>query len=207
MALATYTDLLAAIPDWMGRTRDSNIANRAADFIALFEARVARDFRVAQMEVQYLLAVASEFVPLPSDFLEMRNIYIQANPTQALDQIGLQTLREQYDESWTGTPQVFAISNGELTFAPVPDTVYAAQMVYYAWTPLSTANPTNWLLTQYPDLYLFGSLIEAKSFIEDGEAVAAWEARFDKAFASLTMADWRRANTANAAMSVGAFTP
>ena len=40
MALATYADLQTAIPSWLVRTGDTELANMTGDFIALAESRI-----------------------------------------------------------------------------------------------------------------------------------------------------------------------
>src|SRR6266567_707210 len=47
--------------------------------------------------------------------------------------------------------------------------------------PLATTDP-NWLLTAHPDLYLFGSLVEAEMFGVNDERAPLWKARRDEIF-------------------------
>ncbi len=47
---------------------------------------------------------------------------------------------------------------------------------------LSDSTPTNWLLTAHPDLYLFGSMIEAEMFGVNDERAPPWKARRDEIF-------------------------
>ena len=50
---------------------------------------------------------------------------------------------------------------------------------------LSDAAPTNALLTDYPDAYLFAALCEAAPFLRDAELAGAYEARLDRALAEI----------------------
>ena len=61
---------------------------------------------------------------------------------------------------------------------------YAYELVYYGeWTPLSDAATTNGILTKYPQLYLFASMIHAEAFLVNDQRVATWTGRYDKAVA------------------------
>lgn len=46
---------------------------------------------------------------------------------------------------------------------------------------LSDSTPTNYILTNYPDVYLFGSLVELHGYTFSGEQSAMCEARFQAA--------------------------
>ena len=42
-------------------------------------------------------------------------------------------------------------------------------------TALSGGSPTNWLLTSHPDVYLYGTLMEAAPYLKDDERVVIWK--------------------------------
>lgn len=192
MSLATYSNLQTAMLDWMGRTGDASpMASRVTDCIALFEARVRREFRYRQMLGTQILAVANQYVDLPTDFLEMKNIYLQTTPTTELKEVGIDAIRLLFNEASLNVPSHFAIVGSQILFAPVPAGAYSAQITYYSFTGLSNSAPTNWLLTSYPDVYLFGALVEAQSFVSNANAVVAWEARYTKAVGEMNAADMR----------------
>jgi len=82
----------------------------------------------------------------------------------------------------TGQPQYYQIEGGNLVLSPAPDSDYSVKMVYHAKIPaLSGSNPTNWLLTKYPDLYLYGSLVEAVIYTNDVELLPIWQSKADAA--------------------------
>jgi hypothetical protein len=54
--------------------------------------------------------------------------------------------------------------------------------LYYARiSELVNANDTNWLLGAHPDVYLFGSLVEAAGFLHDDPRMAVWDSRLQQA--------------------------
>lgn len=202
MSLTNYSDLQTAILDWMGRPGDATaLAGRVQDAITVFESKVRRNLRHPQMVNQQILAIDAEYVDLPTDYLEMKDMFLQYDPTQPLRQVSLEALRFLFNESETNIPTHFAISGNQIVFGPAPDDVYSAQMTYYAFTGLSNIAPTNWLMTKYPDLYLFGALIEAHSFAADPDAVVGWRSRYTEAYTELDDAG-RRAEQSPAMQAV-----
>ena len=54
---------------------------------------------------------------------------------------------------------------------------YNASLVYYARVPtLSVSNTTNWLLTEAPDVYLYGALVHSAPYLKDDARIQVWEA-------------------------------
>jgi hypothetical protein len=54
---------------------------------------------------------------------------------------------------------------------------------YFQKSPaLSDGAPADWLLSAYPDLYLFGSLVEAEMFGVNDERAPLWKACRDEIF-------------------------
>lgn len=203
MALQTYTDLQVAIPQWMGRLGDPNLQSVTTTFISLFESRVRRDFRYMPMQKTTTLTTVAgtQTLPLPVDYLENTNLTLLTSPTQDLQQVGLDFLQLTIDQGSYDQPQYYAISDNMLYFGPVPDGAYSVMQTYFAFTPLSTVNPTNWLLTSYPDIYLFGCLVESQAFTQDTQAASGWEQRYQAAKASLDQADFRSRLSPDSAMA------
>jgi hypothetical protein len=82
-----------------------------------------------------------------------------------------------YGSSLTGMPKVYTIINNNIHFYPVPDATYSVKMFYYKqFDSLTNDTDTNDVLTFHPDVYLFGSLYFAHSFIRgiDQQIVAEW---------------------------------
>ena len=75
MSLANYTELKAAIADWLNRTGQTELEDRAGDFVGLFESQFNKqEIRHPKASVRTTLAVSGEYVALPSDFSEMQRL-------------------------------------------------------------------------------------------------------------------------------------
>ena len=89
--------------------------------------------------------------------------------------------------SSAGVPSVYTMAAGYILFGPVPSSVYRLEMLYYAAIPaLSDDEPTNWCLTANPDLFLYGSLLEASPYLmDDARIQTAWAPAFGRAVQDL----------------------
>jgi hypothetical protein len=165
MALTAYSDLKTEIASWMGR---QDLTSQIDTFIDLFEAWANRTLRTRQMEAE-ALATATEYIAFPTDFLELRDIQYQANPRRQLAYVTPE-YADVYDTSGTaGDPNFYTLVGNEIRLIPAPSSSATNVRISY-WqkiTPLDSTNTTNWLLTAYPDAYLYGSLIHARAFITD----------------------------------------
>lgn len=166
MAITTFTELVAAVGDWLER---SDLSARASDFITLAEAQMNRTLRVRQMESRATsdVGVTDEFSALPNDFLEEKSLKLSdGSTTWALDPLPAETLEEA--EPRTGRPTHYALVGDAIHYYPAPDRTYTATLIYYGRIPpLGETQQTNWLLAKAPDAYLYGALTHAAPFLED----------------------------------------
>ena len=87
----------------------------------------------------------------------------------------------------TGRPRHYTIFNTQLELLPTPDHDYVLEIVYRKSLPhLSDDNPTNWVLTLAPDLYLYGALCHAAQYLSEPERFAQWSQYYDIAMDDLT---------------------
>jgi hypothetical protein len=181
MALANYTDLVAAINGWLNRSDMNAIA---PDLIALAEAEFNRVLRCPEMEVRSTSTFTGEALALPADFIGFRSMSAdncKFTPASADDLFNLPT-------SYTGNPKYVAISDGQFFFRPVPSSA-TVQIVYYQKIPaLTVANPTNWLIAKYPDLYLFGALAQAEFYNWNDSRLPLVKSRVEEIIEQIGMA-------------------
>jgi hypothetical protein len=186
MALDTYAHLQTAIADWLNR---SDLTTQIPDFITLCEAEIKR--RLRRTSVRDTIDIDDVAIDPPSDLAELRSIHlVSGSPSQdvPLRVCTPETLAERAARSAgaAGRPSDVAIIAGQLVFAPAPDQLYTAEIVYFAsLDPLTTTNPTNDVLDEAPDAYLFGALLQAEPYLEHDERIPTWQSKFDKAIDQL----------------------
>ena len=185
MAITTYADLQAAIADWLDR---ADLTLRIKDFIALAEAQMNRGLRVRRMVSRSTASVDGGFAELPSDYLQAIALRLDGERLAPAPPEVIADYRSASDSP--GKPRVFAIVGGELQFFPSPDRAYDVELTYHAKIPaLSVSNPSNWVLAEAPDAYLYGALLQAAPYLRDNEAAQVWNAGFTAALDGLRMAD------------------
>lgn len=168
MALSTLADLVSEVRDEMDDSAFS--ADRIYNAVARAEAVFNRSLRTPRMETETTLTVTGEQTSLPTDFLSMRAIYQEGSPDRLLRSMSPAALRSLYFGQ-SGTPAAYAIERRTLVVAPVGDA--NLKMLYYARVPaLTVSAPTNWLLTDHPDLYLHQVLAVLYNKISDSDRAA-----------------------------------
>jgi len=99
-------------------------------------------------------------------------------------------LARMYAGNAGGMPRVYTMRAGYFLFGPVPDSIYNLEIDYYAKTAeLTDSATTNDMLTNNPDLYLYGSLLEAEPFLMNDQRVPLWLAAFEKAISDIQLQD------------------
>lgn len=191
MAITTYGELKTAVGTWLGRS-DSDISTRAAEFIALGEARIRGDRRMRlslnQTQVTLTTTADSATVTLPSDFLQAVWLYIDGNPKEKLTQLSGEHLFTIWSGSTAGKPKNYTRQGQSLRLGPTPDSAYDLYVLYYNEFPtLSDSQTSNALLAEYPNIYLYAALAEAPEYLIDGNI--NWAAKYDEAVVRLSDAD------------------
>jgi hypothetical protein len=174
------------VGNWLNR---SDLTSRIPEFIALAEARMRRDLRLRN--VQVLDFTASEQYELPSTFKAIIALYHDGTSTYGPIKIvspgELAERKARHGD--TGIPAFAAVIDGDadaslhyLRFAPEPSGSYTLRMTYEGnLESLSDSEPTNWLLTTAPDLYMWASLSVAEGFLQEDERVALWKNEYEQA--------------------------
>ena len=172
MALSNYSELKTSIVAWSSR------ADQAADlddFIALTEAKFWQVLRVRAMENRLSLASSSRFIPLPSGFLELRSVSYVSGATRKRLEAG--TPNGMKVDSSSGIPSEYVISDELELNRPTSGRI---ELQYFRkLDPLSAASPTNGILTEYPNLYLYGCLAMSAARAHDLDQEVKWQTRFD----------------------------
>lgn len=192
MALdGTYTGLQSAVAAWMHRT---DLTAVIPDFVVMAESRIARDLRVLTQITSATLPVTagSRVAAVPVGWLEFDNLSLMTNPVANLSFVTLDQMDTQFPEgSGSGAPRVYAMSGTNIILAPTPDIGYSLNAAYYARFPALATAGANWLLTNYPNVYLFSVLAEACAYSQDDERAPMWNKRYHDEIAQVQFNDDR----------------
>jgi hypothetical protein len=136
--------------------------------------------------------VPSGGVPLPAGFLELRSLVIQGSCPRQLSPVTPQDYGSTYLALGPAQPQAFTLAGDCIRFGPAADASYAVEMAFYRKFPaLAAGNPTNWLLANKPDVYLWAALLEAAIFLDDDEGAQRYFALYRGAAEGLMNANAR----------------
>jgi hypothetical protein len=179
VSISTYTELQTAVANWLAR---DDLTARIPEFITLAEAKFNRVLLHPRMETRDTLTVntllaSPEFLDLPTDFQTMRMVRLPDETGKPRLQFLTQTQMDDYrysTDNVTGTPVYFTIVGDELELAPTPNEDMDIEILYRGNIPALASNSTNWLLTLAPDLYLYGTLLEASPYIQNDERLSVW---------------------------------
>lgn len=192
MGLANYTDLVASIENWY---TDQDLTAVIPDFITLVEGDLFynKSIRLQAMEVtDTAFSVSARLTAFPTDFLEWRELRHSSSPYEKLDLVGADWANEHFSWITTGRPKRYLNEAGQLRMVPTPDTTYDLTVTYYAkLSALGPSQATNWILTNFPNVYLYGALCKSKGFVGNDERMPGWEAAYEQAVNGMVKADSR----------------
>lgn len=183
-SLDTYAGLKFAISDWLDRPDLDSIIPK---FIQLAEAQISRNLRHWRQQSRVTTTLNEGFEFLPNDFLEAVHFYIDTGEGEKTLEFASQaeiSRRKLNSAGVTGEPAVYTINSGQIEFVPAPDDDYPLTLIYYATIgSLSGEVDTNWLLTRFPDVYLYASLLQSAPYLKDDQRVAVWGELYAQAIA------------------------
>lgn len=179
MALDTFDNLKLEIIDWSHR-RDIDL--KVDTFIELAETEMFANptktlkVRSGETNTTGTASTSSRFLALPTGFLDMRRMRIDAD--EGFLPLTYRTPEQLTSIDGPARPRFFTVTD-QIEFDTVPDEAYTIEFQYLAeFTPLSSSNQTNPVLTLDPNIYLFGGLKEAFAWAGDTENQVKYEAKF-----------------------------
>ncbi|MCP1651695.1 phage adaptor protein [Pseudomonas nitroreducens] len=195
MTIATYSDLVTAVGNWLNR---ADLTPYIPDFIDLAEDMLNGDLKTRSMEAKSTLSTVAgtKTVSLPPDMLEMRRLQVLGSYNQPLSYRSPDELSIDYADNRVGQPVVFTVVGSNIELAPVPDAVYSLELTYQQRIPaLTSTNTTNWLIASWPSAYLYGTLLAAEPFLKNDERLPVWQALYQQAVDKINGIDWYSGST------------
>lgn len=134
--------------------------------------------------------VNNKYLSLPSDWLSMFSLsIIRADLTQGfLLNKDVEYIREAFPSPTdTGEPTHYAIfDNNTCILGPTPDSSYSMEMHYFYYPESIVDAGTSWLGDRFDSVLLYGSLLEAYTFMKgEADVIGIYKQRYDEAMALL----------------------
>lgn len=190
MSLVSYADLNTQVANWLAR---ADLNSYIPDMITLFESAAARRLRVRPGTAVATITTTAGVGSLPSDFLGMIDLSWNGTPQTSLNYVS-PTMFIYFNPNNTSDasapPQNYTFKANQVYLDPIDDTGLTIQ--YYQKTP-ALSSSLNWLWTNHPDAYLFGTLAEANYFNKGNALTMAqtWKQRRDEVFDEIQAQEFR----------------
>jgi len=183
----TYAELKTAIANYLNR---SDLTSDIDTFIDNVEAELNRRLRTKDMIKRATATADSQYLTVPTDWIEAINVEITSNDFSPLFQQSIESLdvyRKSNNNS-VGQPVYFAMVDDSIELAPTPDGEYTLQLTYYAKiSALSDSNTSNFVSVSHPDVYLYGALKHASIFLMEDERIPMFTQQFEKALEEMRL--------------------
>ena len=183
----TFAQLKTAIQDYVDNS-ETTFVNHLSDFIKASEERIFKsvDLEFFRKNVTSAMTSSDKFVSIPSDYLSSFSLQITTAGSESfLLQKDVNFLQEAFDGSAsTGLPRYYAVFDiNNFLVAPTPNSNYAIELHYYYRPTSLTAGAdsgTTWLSTNAPFALLYGSLVEAYTYMKgEPDIMQQYEKRFN----------------------------
>lgn len=195
-AITDFTSLQEAALQWIGRDDDPNddVRRNIGTMVTLAETKLRprlKGIRILKTRAKALLDEEWEW--LPSNFAHMSSVSVLPANDEAreypLSYKGEQQfIAERLRLVSTTAPAcvtMFTTIGRQIRFGPWhgdPGDATMFRIIYYARpVPLSDSNPTNELLAEHPEIYLYATLVETAPYISDDGRINVWRGALDDA--------------------------
>ena len=197
MAINNLVTLRAAVIDWVARTDLSDaqvdlFIDAAEDEIVhgVFDPSgrvVIPPLRCHSMEVRNDgFALSGEYTDLPTGFAGFRVVKLIGNPNIELDYVTPDFFNATYLSTVsTTTAKAYTIEGGQLRVGPGASVTDTLSIIYYKDPDNVVSSNTNWILTKYPLVYLYGALRHLGIYVGMDTRLGFFQSAFLSALAAL----------------------
>lgn len=185
----TYDSLVANIIDYMERD-DADFVAAIPGMIALAESSIAAELRsyIQLIVVETTLAQNQATLTKPARWRKTVSMKVNGKPMLLRSQDYIAQYQSESDPSMPLYYGEYDYSNW--AFAPLPDTSYPVEIIYYAEIqPLDENNQQNLWTAVAPQAMLFGSLLQAQGYLKALDKLPVWKGYYTDAIAALKKED------------------
>jgi hypothetical protein len=191
-----YTELTAAICDYT-QNFDTDFVDNIPVFVEQAEQRIYNtvQFPSIRKNVTGSITANNKYLACPDDFLAPYSMAVidATGVYEFLLNKDVNFIRQAYPQPTdTAIPKYYALfgsqsnSANELTFilGPTPDATYSVELHYYYYPQSITTASTSWLGDNFDTVLLYGSLVEANTFMKgEADMTALYNGKYSEALA------------------------
>ena len=189
-----YAQLVVAVSDYTENTFQTTDMNT---FINQAEQRIYNtiQFPSLRKNVTGVTATGNKYLACPGDFLSVYSmaVYPTGGEYSYLLNKDVNFIREAYPQPTdTSTPKYYALfgpqstNEAELTFilGPTPDAIYNVELHYFYYPTSIVTASTTWLGDNFDTVLLYGTLVEAYTFMKgEQDMIALYDGKYKEALA------------------------
>lgn len=181
MAISVYSELQTAVANRMNR---SDLGTTVDEGISACVGRLNRTLRHPQMvTVNTSFVATARLTNLPTGFLALESAPIlkYQGKRYELKFLAAPAATLVDDGTSADQPRYYTIRGQQIELLPAPSSAVLELSYYSALSQFSSANATDWLLTAYPDVYLYGSAFHTAILLMDQERAGYYKPLFEEA--------------------------
>jgi|TARA_R100000315_G_C5234448_1_gene145793 hypothetical protein len=191
----TFTTLKSAIQDYTQNT-ETSFVNNLTNIVVQAENRIIKSTQLPNFRknVTGSLTSGNSYLTAPTDYLYPYSLAVidtDSNYNYLLNK-DVNFIREAFPASaTTGVPKYYAqFDNDSFIVGPTPNSNLTVELHYF-YVPQSitaSSDGTSWLGTNAPEPLLYGSLVEAYTYMKgEPDVLAVYETRFKEGLSRLTL--------------------
>lgn len=198
-----YAQLVELIQGYVETSETSFVAN-IPRFVKQAEQRLYRTVMIPELRkgATSLIGAGAQYIARPTDFLSVFSFAVIApdGSYSYLYDKDPSFIREAYPfPATSGTPRFYAQFDGEtpsgqgnFIIGPSTDQSYTVELQYYYDPPSIVDSGTSWLGDNAETVLLYGSLVEAYTYLKgDADIMAQYRQQYNEALSQLTGIDVR----------------
>jgi hypothetical protein len=185
----TYSQLVAQIQDYTENTFTTTDINV---FISQAEQRIYNTVQLPALRknVTGTMTSGNKYLAIPNDWLSTFSMAVinASNEYLYLLNKDVNFVRQSFpdtDSDFYGVPQYYAVfDNSSFILGPTPDASYAVELhyFYYPESITTVAGGQTWLGNNFSSALLYGSLLEAYTYMKgEADVISNYKNRYDEA--------------------------
>ena len=183
----TYSELVAQIQNYTENQFTTVVVNT---FIQQAEQRIYNTVQLPALRknVTGTLTTGNKYLATPSDWLSTFSLAVINADNEYLYLLNkdVNFIRQSFpdtDAAFYGEPEYYAVfDNNTFILGPTPDAAYSVELHYFYYPTSIVTAGTSWLGDNFSSALLYGSLLEAYTYMKgEQDVINQYQKRYDEA--------------------------
>jgi len=179
MAITTYAELVTALDGATGYLHRGDLTAKIPDFIKLAESKINRKLRLLLQEAESTLTatIDSRLMAVPTRFGTPIALWLTTYEPR-IEMIYRDPASLPVATSSSGSTY-YTVDGAYIATENPADVEHTYTLRYWAKFDLQTTS-TNTVLDNYPDIYLYGTLLASVGYTQDTSNLQTWNELFEQ---------------------------